>query len=170
MKYWAHSDPADLPPDHPDARWQPLAEHLQNVAALARQLAVLASPSDKHFHDLAERAGLLHDYGKYSTCFQEMIRGKNLKCPHAIHGAAMAYWGSAADPIGLRSPHLAWIETGDSCWLQSLRLVRPRARAWIETMRVSWRCWFGSVALAGAWIAITSMKAIWWAARRLSLS
>ncbi|MBV9763560.1 MAG: CRISPR-associated helicase Cas3' [Acidobacteriaceae bacterium] len=106
MKYWAHSDRSGLPPEAPDARWQPLNEHLRNVAALARQLAQHAIPRYTHFHQLAEWCGLLHDYGKYTDCFQQMIRTGKGKCPHAIHGAAMAFGGSSNDPIGLRAPHL----------------------------------------------------------------
>jgi hypothetical protein len=36
MVFWAHSDPFGLPPEAPGAKWQPLSEHLSNVAALAR--------------------------------------------------------------------------------------------------------------------------------------
>jgi CRISPR-associated endonuclease/helicase Cas3 len=78
-------------PHEEGANWQPLNEHLTNVAALARQLAQAAAPGFEHFHDLAERCGLLHDYGKYTDCFQDMILGRGGKCPHAIHGAAMAW-------------------------------------------------------------------------------
>ncbi len=97
--FWAHSDRSGLPPDAPGSYWQPLAEHLQNVARLSRLLAEYAAPQYKHFHDLAEWCGLLHDYGKYSDCFQQMIRTGKGKCPHAIHGAAMAFQ--------LRAPHVA---------------------------------------------------------------
>ena len=107
MTFWAHSDRCGLPPDDPDSHWQPLAEHLQNVAKLARRLAEHAAPQYNHFQDLAEWCGLLHDYGKYTDCFQQMILGRASKCPHAIHGAAVAFGGSPADPIGLRAPHVA---------------------------------------------------------------
>jgi CRISPR-associated endonuclease/helicase Cas3 len=70
-------------------------------------LAEAAAPQFNHFHDLAEWCGLLHDYGKYTDCFQRMILEGKGKCPHAIHGAAMAFAGSASDPIGLRAPHIA---------------------------------------------------------------
>ena len=91
MTFWAHSDPRGLPPEALGAHWQPLAEHLRNVARIAKQLAGYAAPEDRHFHDLAEWCGLLHDYGKYTDCFQNMIVTRKGKCPHAIHGAAMAF-------------------------------------------------------------------------------
>jgi len=90
MAFWAHSDPAGLPPGAPDSQWQPLAQHLQNTAGLARRLAEYAAPEYSHFHDLAERCGLLHDYGKYADSFQRMILTGKGRCPHAIYGAAMA--------------------------------------------------------------------------------
>ena len=67
---------------------------------LSRRLAACAAPEFPHFHDLAEWCGLLHDYGKYTDCFQNMIRGERAKCPHAIHGAVMAF-------TRLSAPHIA---------------------------------------------------------------
>lgn len=93
MTFWAHSDPAGLPPDAENARWQPLAEHLRNVSSLARQLAEYAAPDDATLHQLARFCGLLHDYGKYTDCFQNMIRTGRGRCPHAVHGAAMVWSG-----------------------------------------------------------------------------
>ncbi len=95
MVYWAHSG----------AEWQPLAEHLRNVSRLARRLAEHAAPANGHLQDVAAWCGLLHDYGKYSDCFQQMLLTGKGKCPHAIHGAALASGGSAADPIGLQATH-----------------------------------------------------------------
>jgi CRISPR-associated endonuclease/helicase Cas3 len=89
--FWAHSDRLGLAEDDPNAHWQPLAEHLVHVGSLARQLASLTAPTNTHFQELAEWAGLLHDFGKYTDCFQERVRGSKRKCPHAIHGAALAW-------------------------------------------------------------------------------
>jgi hypothetical protein len=65
MTFWAHSDASGLPEGHPLAKWQPLAEHLENVGELGRQRACLAAPEDIHFHDAVQWTGLLHDIGKY---------------------------------------------------------------------------------------------------------
>lgn len=101
MRYWAHSDRDGLPEDDPAAHWQPLAEHLTNVGALARKLASLAAPDNRRFQDMAECAGFLHDFGKYTDCFQKRIRTGKGHCPHAIHGAAMAVKEGISIPVSL---------------------------------------------------------------------
>ena len=98
MKFWAHSDPSGLPPEAPGAKWQLLSDHLENAGAKARQLAELAAPADKTFHDLAARCGLLHDFGKYSDAFQQMILTGKGRCQHSVHGAAVALFGSGDAP------------------------------------------------------------------------
>src|ERR1035441_5574894 len=106
MRFWAHSDPSG-PPEDPKAKWQPLADHLENVGRLARSLAFLASPEDGHFQEIAEWSGLLHDFGKYQDCFQQMIRpGGTGRCPHAIYGAAVAY-ATDDQSKSLRAAHVA---------------------------------------------------------------
>ena len=98
MTFWAHSDPSGLPPEAPGAKWQLLSKHLENVAANARRLAELAAPSDKNFHDLAACCGLLHDFGKYSDAFQQMILTGKGRCQHSVHGAALAMFGDGSTP------------------------------------------------------------------------
>lgn len=106
MVFWAHSDQSGLPEDHPAAKWQPLAQHLENVGKLARNLASRAAPDDSHFHDLAEWSGLLHDFGKYQDGFQQMIRTGKGRCPHAIYGAVIAQAGQNG-ARGLKAVHIA---------------------------------------------------------------
>lgn len=65
--------------------WQPLVEHLLNVARLA---ADRAAPFG--CEALAEAAGLLHDLGKYSTDFQRRLTGESLRVDHATRGAQLA--------------------------------------------------------------------------------
>ena len=62
--------------------WQPLKEHLQQVARLAQERA-------KAFHagDWAYLIGLLHDLGKYSKEFQARLQGNPAKADHATAGA-----------------------------------------------------------------------------------
>ena len=43
---------------------------------------------------LANLSGLLHDFGKYTDCFQQMLRTGQGRCQHAIHGAMLAYFGT----------------------------------------------------------------------------
>jgi CRISPR-associated endonuclease/helicase Cas3 len=96
-----------------------LAEHLNNVAQLARELAERAAPEWKHFHDLAAWSGLLHDYGKYTACFQEMIRRGSGKCPHAIFGASMAW--------DLGAPHVAAAVAGHHAGMPDFGELRIKA-------------------------------------------
>ena len=86
-KFWAHSDSTGLPLEDPNSNAQPLAEHLRHVAILAEQLAKSAAPQQTALHQMAHLAGMLHDYGKYTECFQRRIHGAAKRCPHSIHGA-----------------------------------------------------------------------------------
>jgi CRISPR-associated endonuclease/helicase Cas3 len=90
LTYWAHSDPDGSPPEHPAAKWQRLSEHLENVAAIAGELAHAARPDDAPFRTSVELAGRLHDFGKYTDCFQNMIRSGEGRCQHSGHGAVIA--------------------------------------------------------------------------------
>lgn len=62
-------------------QWQPLIEHLQNTAALAREFG-----KDANVAELAYIAGLLHDLGKYSEEFQHRLAG-GPKVDHSTAGA-----------------------------------------------------------------------------------
>jgi CRISPR-associated endonuclease/helicase Cas3 len=88
-KYYAHTaEDADGNRDPDESKWQPLAEHLQNVATLAAKFAApFGAEKEAHL------AGLLHDLGKYRDEFQAYLRGKrasSAETQHAIFGAAWA--------------------------------------------------------------------------------
>jgi CRISPR-associated endonuclease/helicase Cas3 len=129
MTFWAHSDPCGLAPGVPGSNWQPLAEHLGNVSSLARSLAECAAPDYRHFHDLAAWCGLLHDYGKYTDCFQQMITTGKGRCPHAIHGAALAFAGPPKNSIGLAAPHVAFAIAGHHAGMPDRGPLSERAKA-----------------------------------------
>jgi CRISPR-associated endonuclease/helicase Cas3 len=82
------ADPAAHSPRDGDA-WSdahPLRDHLQSVAALARQAATAFGAEE-----WAELAGLWHDLGKYRTSFQQYIRGTYAgDKSHQFAGAAWA--------------------------------------------------------------------------------
>jgi CRISPR-associated endonuclease/helicase Cas3 len=61
--FYAHSLPG-RPPDE----WQPLEEHLRNVAELARKFAEPFGAGE-----WAYLAGLWHDLGKYSIHFRRCL-------------------------------------------------------------------------------------------------
>lgn len=93
-EYWAHSSSSDRPENSREG-WQRLSDHLVAVGNLAAQFALAARPSDRRFANDAELCGILHDYGKYTDCFQKMLESGRGKCQHAIHGAMLAYFGEA---------------------------------------------------------------------------
>lgn len=68
--------------------WQPLSEHLRNVAKIAGDFA-----RPLGFEEEARCAGLLHDLGKYRDEFQAYLRGQRAagqETQHAVYGAAWA--------------------------------------------------------------------------------
>jgi CRISPR-associated endonuclease/helicase Cas3/CRISPR-associated endonuclease Cas3-HD len=80
IMYYAHSTQN---PDKSD--WQPLKDHLTNVATLSRNFA-----DDFNAGDLAYASGLLHDLGKYSLDFQRRLEGAGIHVDHSTAGAQEA--------------------------------------------------------------------------------
>ena len=88
QEYYAHTNGSPDPKD-----WQPLKEHLQNTANLAKQFAEEAKPNDRIFAATAQTSGLLHDLGKYRQEFQQYLkkeRSSGIDTYHAVYGAAAA--------------------------------------------------------------------------------
>lgn len=85
MIYYAHTaNHPDGTPDPDQSHWQPLADHLRNVAEWAAKFAAPFGASDE-----ARLAGLLHDLGKYAARFQARLRDPRI---HGInHWAAGAF-------------------------------------------------------------------------------
>lgn len=92
--YWAHSAQRLASDSSSRAGWQLLAEHLEAVSEIAGRLARLSRPDDMQFAKYAFLSGLLHDYGKYTDCFQKMLAIGRGRCQHAIHGALLSYLGA----------------------------------------------------------------------------
>jgi CRISPR-associated endonuclease/helicase Cas3 len=86
--YFAHSTEN---PDQSD--WQPLVDHLTEVAKLA------AVRGGKFGAARAtELAGWLHDLGKYAEAYQLYIQGRGPSPDHATAGARMAVSGPPCWP------------------------------------------------------------------------
>lgn len=79
--YYAHSNGSD-----DKKTWQPLREHLVNVAKISKEFL-----QGFIFQDVAYIQGLLHDAGKYSLAFQERLEGKQVKVDHSTIGAKIAF-------------------------------------------------------------------------------
>lgn len=96
--FWAHSDPLGRKPGEPGAKWQPLNEHLIQVAVLAERFALEAGATVEY--GLRARAcGLLHDLGKYTNQFQRLLQGEVAKAPHSIYGASAARFLAKANDV-----------------------------------------------------------------------
>ena len=79
-RYFAHSAPPDTA-----VPWHGLADHLQGTGdRAARFLERLA------LADLGRTAGLLHDLGKYTPEFQNLLRGDPAPVNHSTGGAKVA--------------------------------------------------------------------------------
>jgi CRISPR-associated helicase Cas3/CRISPR-associated endonuclease Cas3-HD len=95
MAYYAHTAEDAEGNRLPESRWQPLADHLQNVATLAKEFA---TPLDLEYE--AQLSGLLHDLGKYAKRFQarlhdNSIHGINHWAAGTAHAAALKAWAVA---------------------------------------------------------------------------
>ncbi|MCL6452914.1 MAG: CRISPR-associated helicase Cas3' [Alicyclobacillus sp.] len=74
MEFYAHS--------RDDGQYQPLKEHLTNVASLCLAFADVFGAGY-----LGYLAGILHDVGKYSAEFQRRVRGESIRVDHSSAGA-----------------------------------------------------------------------------------
>lgn len=80
MKYYAHStESADK------ADWQPLEEHLNNVADLSATFADVFGA-----REWGRCAGFFHDSGKATAAFQHRLEGSPQRVDHSTFGAKMA--------------------------------------------------------------------------------
>lgn len=74
MRYFAHTA------GKTQADWQPLAEHLRNVAMLARAFAQEARPGDKALDDVASPFATLH-VGFSASGIRRGRRTEKIVCP-----------------------------------------------------------------------------------------
>jgi CRISPR-associated endonuclease/helicase Cas3 len=97
MKFYAHSLEGE-----PPERWQPLEEHLRNVAEMAAEFA-----SSFGATSWGHCVGLLHDSGKASKQFLRRLAGESLKVDHSTFGARLAW-----DNGGRLGPLMSYVIAG----------------------------------------------------------
>ena len=68
----------------PDGREETVKSHLEEVATLAGEYG-----KPLGMENLAKMCGLLHDFGKYGTPFQELLRNIASRIDHALPGASL---------------------------------------------------------------------------------
>jgi CRISPR-associated endonuclease/helicase Cas3 len=95
MRFFAHTAEDDQGNRLPEDKWQPLSEHLRNVARLAKEFGTPLRLAAE-----CELAGLLHDLGKYAERFQARLRnpaihGINHWAAGATRASAMKAWAAA---------------------------------------------------------------------------
>lgn len=95
--YFAHSGLNGGP-------WQQLNQHLLHVAEVAARLAREAGATEAQVRR-AWVLGLIHDFGKYRSEFQKLLRGEVKNAPHSVYGAALAAHNG-------RAPDLAFAVMG----------------------------------------------------------
>ncbi|MDX9787104.1 MAG: CRISPR-associated endonuclease Cas3'' [Desulfobacterales bacterium] len=78
--YYAHSTKSKNKDD-----WQPLEEHLRNVADLARSFSSVFGAGN-----WGKVSGLIHDAGKASNAFQRRLEGQSVRVDHSTFGARLA--------------------------------------------------------------------------------
>jgi CRISPR-associated endonuclease/helicase Cas3 len=95
-----------------ESEWQPLAEHLTNVANLAADFACPLGLEEE-----ARVAGLLHDLGKYRDEFQAYLRQERASgadTQHSVYGAAWAADRKLlASAFGVAGHHAGLHDLGD---------------------------------------------------------
>ena len=87
MEYYAHTAETATGEQLEQEHWQPLSEHLRNVADKAQKFG-------EQFGLAAKWTGLLHDLGKYRDPFQEYLEGerpRSVETHHAVYGATLAF-------------------------------------------------------------------------------
>lgn len=102
--YYGHTYPGDLTKQ----RWQLMKDHALNVAGQARRNAEPFGEGER-----AERAGKLHDLGKWGSLFQKRLLGEGSGYDHWTIGACCA---NAAQ--GFNDPAMALVIQGHHIGLQ----------------------------------------------------
>lgn len=96
-------------------------QHLQQVAVLARQFGVeIGMPF------CSEMAGMTHDFGKYSTAFQNVLEGTASNIDHAICAAAFLYGCGIVKKCAYRM--VACVTAAHHSFLQAYDSLEPELK------------------------------------------
>ena len=118
--------------------WQPLVDHLANVAELAAKFGAKFGAER-----LARLAGILHDLGKYSDAFQVYITGRGQGVTHSTAGAKEAIALVPAFPNKIGAELAAYAIAGHHSGLPNGSRLQPsledRLKEPIESLSPVWR-------------------------------
>lgn len=131
MNYYAHSLKGQ-----PPEKWQPLEDHLRNVAKLAAEFATPFGGEE-----WAYLAGLWHDVGKYSDAFRDMLYDVNgieshleTKPGKVVHSAAGGHLAQSRGWKGIDRV-LCWLIMGHHAGLADYASADSGAKALEPKMR-----------------------------------
>ncbi|WP_424950346.1 CRISPR-associated endonuclease Cas3'' [Deinococcus sp.] len=112
--YYGHTYPGD----RIGTRWQLMKDHALNVARRARENAEPFGEGER-----AERAGKLHDLGKYGELFQGRLRGEGSGLDHWSVGACFVkqVYRDAGLTLVIQGHHVG-LQPGDAQTLNDLKL------------------------------------------------
>lgn len=112
--YYGHT----FPGDKTEARWQLMKDHALNVAKRAGEHAAPFAEGER-----AERAGKLHDLGKYGELFQRRLRGEGSGLDHWSVGACFVKqaYRDAALTLVIQGHHIG-LQQGNAQTLDELKL------------------------------------------------
>lgn len=131
MDYYAHTAEGPDGKRLPERHWQPLSQHLRNVADLAKRFAAPFGLERE-----AELAGLLHDLGKYAIRFQRRLEDSSIHGINHWSSGAFHAWalGRVAAALAIEGHHTGIPATrinhdGLECWSERYKKLASPADA-----------------------------------------
>ena len=114
----------------PNGKQPTVSEHLRNVAKMSRKFGAEIGMENEGY-----LAGIMHDFGKYSEKFQQVLRHEYHGVDHAFCGAARLVWRKEKAQKKISSSYRAVIEAvnGHHSGLTELSAIKEKCRISTES-------------------------------------